>query len=134
MTRSSRPISARARILGAILAVAAIGLTIVGGVTFLVYVRAVDIGAQLDPVTAAVTTYWVAAIAVLAAIGVVGWFVAGRLLSPIRDLRDAADAITLVDLSPRLSPEGVGRTRSAQAGPRTRAEVSRAPAKAIRWA
>ncbi|SDH04458.1 sensor histidine kinase [Microbacterium pygmaeum] len=106
MTRSARQISARARILSAILAVAAIGLTIVGSVTFLVYIRAVDIGAELDPVTAAVTTYWVAAIAVLAAIGVVGWFVAGRLLSPIRDLRDAADSITLVDLSPRLSPEG----------------------------
>jgi two-component system, OmpR family, sensor kinase len=106
VTRSSRPISARARILGAILAVAAIGLTIVGSVTFLVYIRAVDIGADLDPVTAAVTTYWVAAVAVLAAIGVVGWFVAGRLLSPIRELRNAADAITLIDMSPRLSPEG----------------------------
>ena len=42
----------------------------------------------------------------LAAIGFVGWFVAGRLLSPIRDLRDAADAITLDDMSPRLSPQG----------------------------
>src|SRR6478735_3707688 len=36
MTRSPRPISARARILGAILAVACIGLAIVGSVTFLV--------------------------------------------------------------------------------------------------
>ena len=36
MTRPSRPLSARARILGAILAVACIGLAIVGSVTFLV--------------------------------------------------------------------------------------------------
>jgi len=32
--------------------------------------------------------------------------VAGRLLSPIRHLRDAAGVITLADLSPRLSPQG----------------------------
>ena len=56
--------------------------------------------------TAAIATYSIAAILVLAAIGIVGWFVAGRLLSPIRDLRDAADAITLDDMSPRLSPQG----------------------------
>lgn len=71
-----------------------------------IYVRAIDLGAELDSVTAATVTYSIAAIAVLVAIGVVGWFVAGRLLSPIRDLRDAADAITIDDLSPRLSPQG----------------------------
>jgi signal transduction histidine kinase len=70
------------------------------------YIRAVDLEAELAPVTAAVTTYSFAALAVLIAIGVVGWFVTGRLLSPIRELRDAADAITLDDLSPRLSPQG----------------------------
>lgn len=70
------------------------------------YVRAIDLGAELEPVTAAVTTFWIAGLAVLAAIGVVGWFVTGRLLSPIRDLRDAADAITIADLSPRLAAEG----------------------------
>jgi two-component system OmpR family sensor kinase len=71
-----------------------------------IYVRAIDLGAELSPVTAAITTYSLAAIVVLGAIGFVGWFVAGRLLSPIRDLRDAADAITLDDMSPRLAPQG----------------------------
>jgi len=71
-----------------------------------IYVRAIDLGAELSPVTAAIATYSIAAILVLAAIGFVGWFVAGRLLSPIRDLRDAADSITLDDMSPRLSPQG----------------------------
>jgi two-component system OmpR family sensor kinase len=71
-----------------------------------IYVRAIDLGAELSPVTAAIATYSIAAIAVLAAIGIVGWFVAGRLLSPIRDLRNAADAITLDDMSPRLAPQG----------------------------
>lgn len=71
-----------------------------------IYVRAIDLGAELSAVTAAIATYSIAAVIMLAAIGFVGWFVAGRLLSPIRDLRDAADAITLDDMSPRLSPQG----------------------------
>ena len=106
VARSSRSISARVQIVGAILAVSSIGLAIVGGLTFVVYVRAAEGSSEVQPVSAAVTTFWIAAVAVLAAIGVVGWFVAGRLLSPIRDLRDAADSITLDDLSTRLSPQG----------------------------
>ncbi len=71
-----------------------------------VYVRAVDLGAELAPVTAAMATYVLAALAVLVAIGVVGWFVTGRLLSPIRLMRETADAISITDLSPRLSTQG----------------------------
>lgn len=70
------------------------------------YVRAIDLGAELQPVTTAMTTYVLAALAVLVAIGVVGWFVTGRLLSPIRHLRDTADAISITDLSRRLEPHG----------------------------
>jgi signal transduction histidine kinase len=71
-----------------------------------VYIRAVDLGEELSSVTAAIATYWVAALVVLAAIGIVGWFVTGRLLSPIRHLRETANAITLTDLSPRLPEDG----------------------------
>ncbi len=71
------------------------------------YIRAVELQNELAPVTAAVATYWIAAVAMVVAIAIVGWFVSGRLLSPIRDLRDAADSITITDLSPRL-PEGGG--------------------------
>lgn len=70
------------------------------------YIRAVDLRAELAPVTAAVATYWIAALAMVGAIAVVGWFVAGRLLSPIRDIRDAADSISITDLSPRLPEQG----------------------------
>ncbi|WP_203581318.1 sensor histidine kinase [Microbacterium hibisci] len=70
------------------------------------YIRAVDLGAELQPVTMAMSTYVIAALAVLAAIGVVGWFVTGRLLSPIRHLRETADAISITDLSLRLKPHG----------------------------
>jgi two-component system OmpR family sensor kinase len=70
------------------------------------YIRAVDMRAELEPVTAAMATYMIAAVAVLVAIGVVGWFVTGRLLSPIRHMRETADAITITDLSPRLTTSG----------------------------
>lgn len=71
-----------------------------------VYIRAVNLGAELEPVTVAMATYMIAAAAVLIAIGVVGWFVTGRLLNPIRLMRETADAITITDLSPRLSTQG----------------------------
>jgi len=70
------------------------------------YVRAIDLGAELEPVTAAMTTFIIAGVAVLGAIAIVGWFVAGRLLSPIRHMRETADAITISDLSPRLPTQG----------------------------
>jgi len=70
------------------------------------YVRAIDLGAELQPVTFAMTTYVIAAVVMLFAIGIVGWFVTGRLLSPIRHLRETADAISITDLSHRLEPHG----------------------------
>jgi signal transduction histidine kinase len=71
-----------------------------------VYIRAVELQAELAPVSAAMWTYAIAAMAVLVAMAVVGWFVTGRLLSPIRQLRETADSITLTDLSPRLPEDG----------------------------
>ncbi len=71
-----------------------------------VYIRAIDLGEELRPVTASMLTYGIAALVVLAAIGGVGWFVAGRLLSPIRHLRETADSITIADLGARLPAQG----------------------------
>ncbi|MDR7186595.1 signal transduction histidine kinase [Microbacterium trichothecenolyticum] len=84
----------------------AIPVTMAGDPRQGMYVRAVDLGAELQPVTFAMTTYVIAAVAVLFAIGIVGWFVTGRLLSPIRRLRETADAISITDLSHRLEPQG----------------------------
>lgn len=69
-----------------------------------VYVRAIDQSAELEPVDTALRTYLLAALATLAAIAVVGWFVAGRVLSPIRHLRETADSITITDLGARIRP------------------------------
>lgn len=84
----------------------AIPVTMEGDDQVGIYVRAVNLGDELEPVTVAMATYVLAALIVLAAIGVVGWFVTGRLLSPIRHMRETADAITITDLSPRLSTQG----------------------------
>lgn len=70
------------------------------------YLRAVDLDAELAPVQASMVTYAIAALAVLAAIGLVGWYVAGRLLSPLRNLRETADSITLTDLGARIRTVG----------------------------
>ncbi|WES64966.1 HAMP domain-containing sensor histidine kinase [Microbacter sp. GSS18] len=84
----------------------AIPVSVPGDLHSGVYVRAVDLGGELAPVTAAMRTYAIATAVVLLAAGVVGWFVAQRLLRPIRHLREAASAITLDDLSPRLKADG----------------------------
>jgi signal transduction histidine kinase len=84
----------------------AIPVTMAGDPESGLYIRAIDLDAELSPVTASITTYAIAAIAMLAAIGLVGWFVAGRLLSPIRRLHEAADAITLTDLGARIPASG----------------------------
>lgn len=84
----------------------AIPVTMAGDPRQGLYVRAVNLGDELQPVTFAMTTYVIAAVAVLFAIGIVGWFVTGRLLSPIRHLRETADAISISDLSLRLEPHG----------------------------
>jgi two-component system OmpR family sensor kinase len=71
-----------------------------------VYIRAIDLDQELSPVTTSAITYAVAAVAMLIAIGVVGWFVVGRLLSPIRHLRETADSITLTELGARIPEQG----------------------------
>jgi len=71
-----------------------------------VYIRAIDLDAELQPVTLSMVTYAIAATATLFAVAVVGWFVVGRLLSPIRHLRDTADSITITELGARIPEQG----------------------------
>lgn len=71
-----------------------------------VFVTAIDVNAELGEITTAFRTYtWVAAVSLLA-VGLVGWFVAGRLLRPIRALRETASRITGSDLSERIPVTG----------------------------
>ena len=71
-----------------------------------VYVAAVDVDAELGELRAAFTTYALVAACTLVAIGLVGWYVAGRLLRPLRRLRVAASRITASDRGERIPVVG----------------------------
>jgi two-component system OmpR family sensor kinase len=71
-----------------------------------IYLAAVDVDAELEGIEATFSTYAVVAAIALVAIALVGWFVAGRLLRPIRNLREAASRITATDLSERIPVAG----------------------------
>lgn len=84
----------------------AIPVTKEGDESIGVYVRAIDLDAELATVDSSIVVFAIAALATLLAIGTVGWFVVGRLLTPIRQLRETADSITLADLGARIPPAG----------------------------
>lgn len=71
-----------------------------------VYVAAYSIDAELWPIAQAFRTFLVVATVALVAVGLVGWFVAGRLLRPLRILRDTARRITGSDLVERIPVVG----------------------------
>ncbi len=70
------------------------------------YVAAFDLNSSLGPVAESFRTYVVVALIALLLVGLVAWLVAGRLLRPIRLLRDAAAANTGADLSGRIPVSG----------------------------
>ncbi|MBX9245110.1 HAMP domain-containing histidine kinase [Actinotalea ferrariae] len=67
---------------------------------------AVDRGAQHAELTRTYRTYALVALGSLVVLAVVGWVVAGRLLAPIRALRDTAQRISDTDLSGRIPVTG----------------------------
>jgi two-component system, OmpR family, sensor kinase len=71
-----------------------------------VYVDAVNLDEQLVDLDSAARVYGIVASIALVAIGLVGWFVAGRLLRPIRRLRAAASRITASELRERIPVAG----------------------------
>jgi signal transduction histidine kinase len=71
-----------------------------------VFLTAFDLDAELSELGETFSTYTLVAAATLVAIGLVGWYVAGRLLQPIRTLRTTASRITAQDLSERIPVTG----------------------------
>jgi signal transduction histidine kinase len=71
-----------------------------------VFVVAVDVDARLLPLTDAFRTFAIVALVSLLVVGLVGWFVSGRLLAPIRQLRETAARITASDVSERIAVTG----------------------------
>ncbi|WP_349899783.1 sensor histidine kinase [Parafrigoribacterium soli] len=70
------------------------------------YVAAYNLDAELAEIRDGLTIYTVVAALALVAVGLVGWVVAGRLLRPIRSLRETAARITETDLSERIAVVG----------------------------
>ena len=71
-----------------------------------IFVAAFDLNAELLPISEASRTYLLVGVATLIVVGLVGWVVAGRLLRPIRGLREAAARITASDVSERIPVVG----------------------------
>jgi two-component system, OmpR family, sensor kinase len=71
-----------------------------------IFVFAVDLDAALTPITEAFRTFAIVALGALLVVGLAGWFVAGRLLAPIRRLRETATRITASDVSERIEVTG----------------------------
>ncbi|MGO3147260.1 MAG: HAMP domain-containing protein [Leucobacter sp.] len=84
----------------------AVPITVEGAAGDGIFVTDIELQAELGSITTAFRTYaWVALIS-LVAIGVIGWFVAGRLLAPVRALRETASRISVSDLSERIPVSG----------------------------
>jgi len=84
-----------------------IPVTVAGDPSTGLYVAAYDLDAELGSVADSFRTYARVALAALALVGLVAWFVAGRLLRPIRLLRDAAaGSSTAADLTERVPVTG----------------------------
>ncbi|MCU1577569.1 MAG: sensor histidine kinase [Leifsonia sp.] len=70
------------------------------------YVAAYNLDSELGAVVDSFQSYIAVALAALVVVGLVGWFVAGRLLRPIRLLREAASRNSIADLSERIPVVG----------------------------
>lgn len=84
---------------------AALPVTVQGDPRAGLLLAAVDVGPQRAAVWQQLRTYATASAITLVVVGLVGWFLAGRLLRPLRDLRDTAERISETDLSQRLDVE-----------------------------
>ncbi|HEV7185877.1 MAG TPA: HAMP domain-containing sensor histidine kinase, partial [Leifsonia sp.] len=70
------------------------------------YVAGYNLDTVLTGVASPFGTYAVVAACALALIGLVAWFVAGRLLRPVRDLREAADHLSATRLRQHIPVRG----------------------------
>jgi two-component system OmpR family sensor kinase len=84
----------------------AVPITVEGDPASGVYVTAIDLGSRLVGVERSAWLSAAVSVAVLLLTAVLGWFVAGRLLAPIRRLRDTAERITVNALGERIPVDG----------------------------
>lgn len=71
-----------------------------------IYLVAIDLRAALEPTDRALLVFVVVAGVTLLAVALAGWLVAGRLLRPLRRLRETTERITASDLGERIPVDG----------------------------
>jgi signal transduction histidine kinase len=71
-----------------------------------VFVTAYDLGAELAEIDDAARIFTVAAAITVAVLAVVAWLVSGRLLRPLRELRETAERITATASAERIPVRG----------------------------
>ncbi|WP_146080842.1 cell wall metabolism sensor histidine kinase WalK [Pseudoclavibacter sp. RFBB5] len=84
----------------------AVPFTVGDGSSTALYLAAYDLRAELADTNSTFQTYSLVAVAALIVVGLVGWFVAGRLLRPLRELRETAASITGSNRSARIPVVG----------------------------
>lgn len=84
----------------------AVPIDVAGDSETAVYAVAVAIRPRLEGVDRAAVLYAAVSAGVLALTGILGWFIAGRLLAPVRQLRATAQRITVDALAERIPVEG----------------------------
>jgi signal transduction histidine kinase len=81
-------------------------ISVAGSPDSAIFVAAIDINAKLADLTSAFTTYWETVLATILIIASLGWYISGRLLSPLTDLRLTAARITSDRRSERIPTKG----------------------------
>jgi signal transduction histidine kinase len=84
----------------------AVPVAVAGDAESGIYVTAIDLDARLAGVERSAQLFAAVSLAVLLLTAALGWFVAGRLLAPIRRLRDTAERITVNALGERIPVDG----------------------------
>lgn len=84
----------------------AVPVSVVGADDTGIYLVAVDLSLALQPTNRGLTIFVVVGVLVVLAVAIAGWSVAGRLLRPVRLLRETAERLTASDLAERIPVEG----------------------------
>ena len=71
-----------------------------------IFVTAFNLEVELQEADASIRIFTIAALVTLLIAGLAGWFIAGRLLKPVRQLRETASRITATDLDERIPVRG----------------------------
>ena len=84
----------------------AVPVAVAGATDSGIYLVAVDLDLALEPTNRGLVIFVVVALVTALAIGLAGWSVAGRLLRPVRRLRETAERLTASDLTERIPVDG----------------------------